>query len=48
MHRIREDMTMMMMEVMITMVGITNTDHEVRDEYFLFFFFFDNVTMALI
>lgn len=46
MHRIREDMTMMMMEVMITMVRITNTDHEVRDEYS--HIFPGNVTKALI
>lgn len=45
MHRIREDVTMMMEKVMITMVIIINTDNEVRDEYS--HIFPGNVTMAL-
>lgn len=38
MHRIREDMTMMMEKVMITMVRIINTDYEVREMSILIFF----------
>lgn len=38
MNRIREDMTMMMEKVMITMVRIINTDYEVREMSILIFF----------